>query len=97
MDSEQFREYRSLVNEITKGMEHVKQLKASSSSTNQEIVLERMLSSYEEALSILNGSAAEDQCESVVSSASDAPTSSASSVWKATHAGELSTGLPKNR
>ncbi|KAL8493636.1 hypothetical protein ACS0TY_024716 [Phlomoides rotata] len=89
MESEHFQEYKSLVNEVTKGLEQVKQLKASS-STNQETVLERMLSSYEEALSILNGSASEEQCESVVS---DTPAYSVTSVLEATQ----TNGQPRKR
>ncbi|KAL8489190.1 hypothetical protein ACS0TY_024713 [Phlomoides rotata] len=91
MESEHFQEYKSLVNEVTKGLEQVKQLKASS-STNQETVLERMLSSYEEALSILNGSASEEQCESVVS---DTPACSVSSVLEATQS--QTSGQPRKR
>ncbi|KAL0404751.1 UNVERIFIED_CONTAM: putative WRKY transcription factor 30 [Sesamum radiatum] len=58
-------------------MEQVKQLKAASSG-DQEKVLQRMLASYEEVWSILNGIAAEGQGPSVTPSSSDSPASGTS-------------------
>lgn len=75
MESERIEMQKSLVNEISEGMGRVKQLKVSSSE--QESVLERMLSSYEEALFILTGRAPQGgQCRSVITSSSDPPASS---------------------
>nr|UVI62186.1 WRKY transcription factor [Rehmannia glutinosa] len=73
MANESFQEYKKLVNEIANGMEQVKQLRASSSSGNQERVLETMLTSYEEALLILNEIAPEGQDQSMMISSSDPP------------------------
>ncbi|PIN24413.1 hypothetical protein CDL12_02867 [Handroanthus impetiginosus] len=72
MESESLMERKALENEITKGMEQVKQLRASSSG-NEESALERMLTSYEEALLILQEIASDEQGQSVMSSSSDAP------------------------
>ncbi|KAI3444267.1 hypothetical protein Pfo_000932 [Paulownia fortunei] len=95
MASESFQEYKTLISEITKGMEQVKQIKASSSG-NQERLLERMLASYEEALLILNGSASEGQGQSVISSSSDHPDSTMS-VCKATQCEDSSRGSKKRK
>ncbi|MCD7458850.1 transcription factor [Datura stramonium] len=51
-------EYKTLVNELTRGIEHAKQLKAylssvASTSENQELLLQKILSSYEQSLLIL--------------------------------------------
>ncbi|PIN12289.1 hypothetical protein CDL12_15098 [Handroanthus impetiginosus] len=72
MESESLKERKALENEITKGMEQVKQLRASSSG-NEESALERMLTSYEEALLILQEIASDEQGQSVMSLSSDAP------------------------
>ncbi|KAL0453277.1 UNVERIFIED_CONTAM: putative WRKY transcription factor 30 [Sesamum latifolium] len=76
---ESFRAYNTLKHEVSKGMEQVKQLKAASSG-DQEKVLERMLASYEEVWSILNGIAAQGQGLSVTPSSSDSPDSPASGI-----------------
>ncbi|GFQ02639.1 probable WRKY transcription factor 41 [Phtheirospermum japonicum] len=59
-------EYKKLVNEITKGLEQVKHLRASSSGNQESSALEKMLTSYEEALSILNGMGPQGQCETII-------------------------------
>ncbi|KAL0404753.1 UNVERIFIED_CONTAM: putative WRKY transcription factor 30 [Sesamum radiatum] len=79
MDNESFQAYNTLKHEVSKGMEQVKQLKAASSG-DQEKLLQRMLASYEEVWSILNGIAAEGQGLSVTPSSSDSPDSPASGI-----------------
>ncbi|MCD7458851.1 transcription factor [Datura stramonium] len=54
-------EYKTLINELTQGIEHTKQLRehfhsADSTSENQELLLQRILSSYEQSLLILKWS-----------------------------------------
>lgn len=52
-------EYKSLINELTQGMEKAKQLRmhlSSTSSEAQEFLMQRILSSYEKALLILKWS-----------------------------------------
>lgn len=51
-------EYKTLINELTQGIEHTKQLRAHFSSVdstiqNQELLLQKILSSYEQSLLIL--------------------------------------------
>ncbi|KAL0359673.1 UNVERIFIED_CONTAM: putative WRKY transcription factor 30 [Sesamum angustifolium] len=77
--SESFWAYNTLKHEVSKGMEQVKQLKAASSG-DQEKILERMLASYEEVLSILNGIAADGQGLFVTPSSSDSPDSPSSGI-----------------
>ncbi|KAK4412777.1 putative WRKY transcription factor 13 [Sesamum alatum] len=77
MDDESFQAFNTLKHEVSKGMEQVKQLKAASSG-EQEKVLERMLASHEEVLSILNGIAAaqgQTLSEMVIQASSDGPDS----------------------
>ncbi|XP_015085671.1 probable WRKY transcription factor 53 [Solanum pennellii] len=52
-------EYKTLINELTQGIEHTKQLREHFHSTastfeNQELLLQKILSSYEQSLLILN-------------------------------------------
>nr|XP_009768977.1 PREDICTED: probable WRKY transcription factor 53 [Nicotiana sylvestris] len=55
-------EYNSLINELTQGMEHTKQLRtylrtvASTSETTQEVLLQKIIYSYEQSLLILKWS-----------------------------------------
>ncbi|CAN4075897.1 unnamed protein product [Withania somnifera] len=63
MDSGSNWEYNTLINELTQGIEHTKQLRAHFSSVdstieNQELLIQKILSSYEQSLLILkcNGS-----------------------------------------
>lgn len=51
-------EYNTLINELTQGIEHTKQLRALFSSLdstieNQELLLQKILSAYEQSLLIL--------------------------------------------
>ncbi|KAM3271108.1 hypothetical protein P3S67_029311 [Capsicum chacoense] len=51
-------QYKTLINELTRGIEHAKQLKAylssvASTSENQELLLQKILSSYEQSLVIV--------------------------------------------
>ncbi|XP_004245530.1 probable WRKY transcription factor 53 [Solanum lycopersicum] len=49
-------EYNSLINELTQGLEHVKQLRASNKIQELDFHLQMILSSFEKSLSILNWS-----------------------------------------
>lgn len=75
MERERFELHKVLVGEISKGMEQVKQVKASSSN-DQDRLLETMLASYRDALSILTGSIPDEQSRSVITSSLDPPDSS---------------------
>ena len=79
MESEGAELLNSLVSEISKGMEQVKQLKESSNSNNNG-VLDKMLSSHEEALFILTGRAPQQQCHSGISSLPDPPAPATASL-----------------
>ncbi|XP_057786422.1 probable WRKY transcription factor 41 isoform X2 [Salvia miltiorrhiza] len=85
MESEYLELYKSVVSEISKGMEQVKEC---CSNKEQDGFLERMLSSHEEALLILTGRAPQGQCQSGISSLSDPPDSPTGSkdarsrLWK---------------
>lgn len=72
MERERFELHKVLVGEISKGMEQVKQVKASSSN-DQDRLLETMLASYRDALSILTGSTPDEQSRSVITSSLDPP------------------------
>lgn len=74
MESERIELQKSLINDISRGMEQVKRVKVSCSE--EERVVERMLSSYEEALFILTGRPPEGQCQSVITTSSNPPASS---------------------
>lgn len=56
-------EYKTLVNELVQGMEKAKQLQfhLCSTSTSQDLLMQRILSSYEKALLILNWKGAVQQ------------------------------------
>ncbi|OIT26390.1 putative wrky transcription factor 53 [Nicotiana attenuata] len=60
-------EYNSLINGLTQGMEHTKQLRAylssvaSTSETTQEVLLQKIHSSYEQSLLILKWSGSTSQ------------------------------------
>ncbi|XP_042047511.1 probable WRKY transcription factor 41 isoform X2 [Salvia splendens] len=75
MESERVELLNSLVSEISKGMEQVKQLKDSCFCNSNNGVLDKMLSSHEEALFILTGRNPQQQChsDSGISSLSDPP------------------------
>lgn len=64
MERERFELQKALVGEISKGMEQIKEVKASCS----ERVLETMLASYRDALSILTGTTPDEQSRSVITS-----------------------------
>lgn len=54
-------EYKTVINELTQGIEHTKQLRehfhsAGSTFENQELLLQKILSSYEQSLLILKWS-----------------------------------------
>ncbi|XP_047951537.1 probable WRKY transcription factor 41 [Salvia hispanica] len=83
MESEGAELLNSLVSEISKGMEQVKQLKESSNSNNNG-VLDKMLSSHEEALFILTGRAPQQQCHSGISSLPDPPAPATASLKRKT-------------
>nr|QHR96997.1 WRKY transcription factor 41-like protein [Isodon rubescens] len=82
MESNHLEEHESLLNELIKGTELAKdlakQLRETSSSSSSERLVENILASYSEALSILSGRDTQGQCQAAISSSSDPPGSSIS-------------------
>lgn len=75
-------EHKALVNKLAEGKklagELAGRLRGTSAGVNEDRLIDRVLASYEEALTLLTRPEPQGQCQSVISSASDASVPSVS-------------------